>query len=247
MPMRRCSGGTTPCGEESNLPATSMVPASGVRKPASVRSIVVLPQPEGPSRVMNSCSWIDRSTPISARKPSKRLSMPAMSMNAIALAPHRGRLARRPARAGQPADEPSERQNYGDGENGERRDDLKLPQIVEAINGNGNGLGAARVEQDGGAELTEGCNEHQQECDEKARARKRKQNAADCEPPGCAGDASRLLQRRIDLAEGGVDAARGQRDEACDVGSKQDPDGAVDRHRQPDESQQDADRHHRAR
>src|SRR5437868_3452615 len=168
-----------------------------------------------PSRPTTASTRATRS-PICARKPSKSLSMPAMSMNAIALAPHRGRLARRPVRAGQPADEPSERQNYGDGENGERRDDLELPQIVEAINGNGNGLGAARVEQDGGAELTEGCNEHQQERDEKARARKRKQNAADCEPPGCAGDASRLLQRRIDLAEDGVDAARGQRDEACD-------------------------------
>ena len=71
-----------------------MVPLSGVRKPASVRSIVVLPQPEGPRKVMNSCSAMARSTPLSARKPPKRLSMPAMSMNAIALSPHR-RLSRR--------------------------------------------------------------------------------------------------------------------------------------------------------
>ena len=56
MPMRRCSGGTTPCGEDSRRPATWMVPLSGVRKPASVRSIVVLPQPEGPRKVMNSRS-----------------------------------------------------------------------------------------------------------------------------------------------------------------------------------------------
>ena len=73
MPMRRCSGGTTPCGEDSRRPPTWMVPLSGVRKPASVRSIVVLPQPEGPSKVMNSRSAIARSTPLSAWKRAEAL------------------------------------------------------------------------------------------------------------------------------------------------------------------------------
>ena len=62
-----------------------------------------------------------------------------------------------------------------------------------------------------------------------------------------SGDAARLLQRRVDLAEGGIGAARRQRHEARDIGREQDPDRAVDRDRQANEGQQDADGHHRAR
>ena len=36
-------------------PATRIVPSSGSRKPASTRRVVVLPQPEGPRKVTNSC------------------------------------------------------------------------------------------------------------------------------------------------------------------------------------------------
>ena len=57
MPMLRRSGGTTAPGADTTLPPTRISPASGSRKPAIIRSVVVLPQPEGPSRQMNSpCS-----------------------------------------------------------------------------------------------------------------------------------------------------------------------------------------------
>src|SRR5215212_1077679 len=38
-------------------------------RPASIRSRVVLPQPDGPTRTMNSASAISRSTPSTARTP----------------------------------------------------------------------------------------------------------------------------------------------------------------------------------
>ena len=121
------------------------------------------------------------------------------------------------------------------------------PEIVEPVDGDGDRLGAAGVEQDGGAELAERRDEDQQEGDEQPGAGQRDQDAPDGREPAGAGDAGGLLQRRIDLAEGGVGAARRQRNEARDVGDEQDPNGAVDGERRADERQQDADGHHRAR
>src|SRR3984893_2223666 len=45
-----------------SLPFSRMVPESGVSKPASMRSSVVLPQPEGPSSAKNSPAAISRET-----------------------------------------------------------------------------------------------------------------------------------------------------------------------------------------
>ena len=56
MPMPRLSIGTR-CrapGAARQRPASVISPASGVSSPARSRSVVVLPQPEGPSSVKNS-------------------------------------------------------------------------------------------------------------------------------------------------------------------------------------------------
>ncbi len=50
MPSRRCSGGSDRPGPSTRVPPISIVPASGRSRPAIVRSRVVFPQPEGPSR-----------------------------------------------------------------------------------------------------------------------------------------------------------------------------------------------------
>src|SRR5262249_6777851 len=49
----------------------------------------------------------------------------------------------------QQAHQQAQGEDHADSEVGERRDDLELAQIVEPINGDGNGLGATGVEQDG--------------------------------------------------------------------------------------------------
>ena len=54
--MPRFSGGTEPLGEESIRPSTAIVPSVGSTKPASMRKVVVLPQPDGPSSERNSPS-----------------------------------------------------------------------------------------------------------------------------------------------------------------------------------------------
>ena len=48
--MLRRSGGSVFCGEETTRSPTRISPAVGSTKPAISRSVVVLPQPDGPSR-----------------------------------------------------------------------------------------------------------------------------------------------------------------------------------------------------
>src|SRR5689334_745358 len=52
-----------------------MVPASGQSRPAMMRSSVVLPEPEGPSKASNSPLSTRRSTLSSAAKSPKRLTI----------------------------------------------------------------------------------------------------------------------------------------------------------------------------
>src|SRR5882672_11037310 len=70
---RRCGG--TPV---MSWPSISTRPASGVSKPAIMRSKVVLPQPEPPSSANSSPRGISRSTPSTATIVPKRLLAPAM-------------------------------------------------------------------------------------------------------------------------------------------------------------------------
>src|ERR1041385_5002864 len=55
--MLRCSGGSVRAGEETTRSPTMISPSEGSTKPAIRRSVVVLPQPDGPSRQTSSpCS-----------------------------------------------------------------------------------------------------------------------------------------------------------------------------------------------
>src|SRR5437016_3662796 len=69
--MPRFSGGSEWPGAEIARPSSSMVPSVGSRKPAIIRSVVVLPQPEGPSSETNSpraSASVARSTAVKAPK-----------------------------------------------------------------------------------------------------------------------------------------------------------------------------------
>ena len=50
MPTRRASGGCVRPGWLTRSPSSQTAPAATGSKPATARSTVVLPQPEGPSR-----------------------------------------------------------------------------------------------------------------------------------------------------------------------------------------------------
>ena len=65
------------CGGRSfmRFPSSSTSPEVGVRKPPIMRSVVVFPQPEGPSRVTNSLSFISRLMFLSICSPSNSTTM----------------------------------------------------------------------------------------------------------------------------------------------------------------------------
>src|SRR5262245_36116383 len=95
--MSRLPGGKS----FTTRPAMLMVPLVGKSNPASMRKIVVLPQPDGPSRLTNSPWSISRSRSLTASSDpnalqSLEMEMPAMSSRS-ALAAARGEAARQVA------------------------------------------------------------------------------------------------------------------------------------------------------
>ena len=76
MDTLRCSGGSVRSGEETTRSPSAISPAVGSMKPATRRSAVVLPQPEGPSRQTSWPCSISSETLSSAVRPPKRLVSP---------------------------------------------------------------------------------------------------------------------------------------------------------------------------
>ena len=75
--MLRCSGGSVRAVDDTSRSPTWISPSEGSRKPAISRSVVVLPQPDGPSR-QTSCPWsIFKRDVIDHRKRAKSLGQAA--------------------------------------------------------------------------------------------------------------------------------------------------------------------------
>ncbi len=68
MPKRRLSGGKNSprSGRATAMPLSKISPFSGSSNPAAKRSVVVLPQPDGPSKVKISPGIIEKLTPSTA-------------------------------------------------------------------------------------------------------------------------------------------------------------------------------------
>src|ERR1700754_1640331 len=71
MPRSRCRGATEMPrdGADTTLPAMLIEPAVGCSRPATQRSVVVLPQPEGPSSTTISPAGTTKLTPLTAGRP----------------------------------------------------------------------------------------------------------------------------------------------------------------------------------
>src|SRR3974390_3715168 len=80
--MLRCSGGSERAGEEINLSPTRAPARLGSTKPAINRNVVVLPQPDGPSRQARwPCSMVSEILSTTAISPY-RLVRPRNSTDA---------------------------------------------------------------------------------------------------------------------------------------------------------------------
>src|SRR4249919_698615 len=73
-----------------SLPPRLMVPDVGVSRPATIRNVVVLPHPEGPSRAKKEPVGTSRSRSSTALKVPKSLVRPRSSRPAAAAAPSAG-------------------------------------------------------------------------------------------------------------------------------------------------------------
>src|SRR5262245_8076152 len=80
-------------------PAISTRPADGVRYPARMRRIVVLPEPLGPRSPMTSPRFTVRQTPSTARRGPYHLVRPSATMAAVMLGEGAARLGADQARS----------------------------------------------------------------------------------------------------------------------------------------------------
>src|SRR5262249_48869494 len=94
MPTLRSSGSRSVTGRSPK----EISPASGVSKPATMRSVVVLPQPDGPSRAISSPSRTSRSSLSTATTLPKRFVRPRNETDDISTEPV-GRTPGPPLRA----------------------------------------------------------------------------------------------------------------------------------------------------
>src|SRR6476620_9506057 len=109
-----------------SAPSRITAPASGVSKPAIIRSVVVLPQPDGPSMVKNSPGGICRSIPSTATTSPNSFVKPSSWTSPCTGSDLERRDGSGLAAAGEPAvDEEGERERCQRDEQGDRRDGVE--------------------------------------------------------------------------------------------------------------------------
>src|ERR1700739_4249578 len=90
MPRSRSRGGTRMprAGDDTTRPAMLMSPEVGCSRPATQRSVVVLPQPDGPSNTTISPAGTEKLTPSIAGRPiANCFRRPVTSSVAVMLSP----------------------------------------------------------------------------------------------------------------------------------------------------------------
>src|SRR5438270_8109095 len=129
MPTLRRSGGTTRRGLEMSRSSDQISPASGRAKPASRFSVVVLPQPDGPSNATSSPSSIARSIPARAAVSPYRRCRLEMVMRATLT----GRSGTAAARQLRPAEQAVRKRDQHKGEkhhdDAQGRDGLEVARV----------------------------------------------------------------------------------------------------------------------
>src|SRR3981189_2593650 len=87
MPRSRCRGATEMPrdGADTTLPAMLMEPAVGCSRPATQRSVVVLPQPEGPSSTTISPAGTLKLTPSTAGRPTANRLRRSLTLSAAVM------------------------------------------------------------------------------------------------------------------------------------------------------------------
>src|SRR5438876_12147657 len=201
MAIRRRSGGTTLVGDERHRSPTQISPASGRRNPATRRSVVVLPQPDGPRSETSSPGSTRRSSPSSAARSPYRFVSP------LIVTPGMG--SRSVLRADDVATE--QRLHHDDGGEGhaehkeaEDRDGAELALLLQVEDHDRDHLGAGREEDDRRRQLTDHADEDEAPGGDDAAPGERRRDLAEHAQAPRTEDASRLLELGVDSLEGRV-------------------------------------------
>src|SRR6266851_2952932 len=153
MPMLRRSGGTTPRGLEMSRSSDQISPASGLPNPASRLSVVVLPQPDGPSKATSSPSSTHRSMPDKAAASPKLLRRSEIVIRAIATSA--GAAARQLPAAKDPIGESDEHERQQHHQYPQGRDRLEVTGVRQVKDQRRHHRRRRREQEDRRAELAQ--------------------------------------------------------------------------------------------
>src|SRR4249920_2914495 len=232
-----------------SLPPTLISPERGLSRPAIERSVVVLPQPLGPSSVKSFPAGTSKLTSWAARMTLPRSS--AYSVHSPLTFSTSGFLY---------SETPSDQ--LGDEDQEEQADDEHYPErrkldvlavLPQLPDEDREHLGAGAVEQDRARQLADRDDDDVDPARHQPRLEQRQDDAAERGGPRGAAHRRRFLQLLVDLQHRGGVVAQAVRHEARDVRDQHDPDRAVDPDRQVQvqdhdrEAQHDAGKHHRQR
>src|SRR5919106_1623788 len=250
MPKLRLFGGTnTPAAASVTAsPLMLIVPRSARSKPAMQRSVVVLPQPLGPSSEMNwpGATLNDTSsTAVTAPyRLTRRFTTRPSAPLAVMSAPSR---LWAPVKATQPLGHHDQHDRGRDLDEGERRDLAELAVLLEIVEHHREDLGARRIEQDRGAELAREGDEEEDPAGDDAGLEERQGDALEGLEPARAARERGFLELLMDLHERRRGGAHADRQVAGQIGDEQDPDRAVEHERRIDPHLQEPVGEHDAR
>ena len=222
-------------------PSMRMLPADGCSSPAMARKVVVLPQPEGPSRVRCSPRPTVKLTPFTAtcvavahdqvlhldarRAHVSSLVMPRVSRNRITSATITVKVWISAIAAVS-----------------------SVPLVAKAVDDRRRDhLGVGAHQEDRGAELAHAGHEDQQPRREDAGLEQRQGDGAHLVDPAGAADAGAFLEALVDLQHHAGQRAHAERQHHREIGQRQQPQRAVDRDRDVEPRPQQREAEHQAR
>src|ERR1044071_17162 len=224
--MLRRSGGIRTDAEEITFCPTRISPPSGWRNPASSLSVVVLPQPEGPSSETNSPS------PISRSRPSTAAASPNFFVSFF-----RATVAKLSSAAGEevPAGEPlhgkNNQERHRKEQDAEHGDCADLSFFLEVEDDDRDDLRTRREEKNRRAELADDADEDERPRGDQPRARERHGDILQRAQAVRADDARRILELGMDRLERALGLREADRHFLREISDEENPDRTVKRQR----------------
>src|SRR5581483_6364174 len=237
--MLRRSGGIRTAGEETTFCPTRISPPSGWRNPARSLSVVVLPQPDGPSSDTNSPS------PMSRSRRSTAAAAPNFFVNSLSVTVAKlSSAAREEFPAREPLHRKDDQKRYREKQDAQHGDRADLALLLEIEDDDRDDLRARREEQNRRAELADDADKDERPRGDEPRARERHGDVFEGAQPVRADDARRVLELGMDRLEGALGLREADRHLFREISDEENPDRAVEHQGRLRIGDKEADRQH---